>query len=89
MTSGIRMQGRRALITASASGIHMKLAGTAALASLAAMAAQAQDIPVASIQALTGPAAFAGVHYQNAIRLAVEELNQKGGVGDKTEAHCA
>ncbi len=61
--------------------IRLKLAGAAALASLAALAAQAQDIPVASIQALTGPAAFAGVHYQNAIRLAVEELNQKGGVG--------
>ncbi|WP_198972420.1 ABC transporter substrate-binding protein [Xylophilus sp. ASV27] len=61
--------------------IRLKLAGAAALAAMTAVAAQAQDIAVASIQAMTGPAAFAGVHYQNAIRLAVEELNQKGGVG--------
>jgi branched-chain amino acid transport system substrate-binding protein len=43
-------------------------------------AAQAQDIPVVSIQAVTGVTAFAGANYQKAIRLAVDEFNQKGGV---------
>ncbi|MFT3721678.1 ABC transporter substrate-binding protein [Pseudorhodoferax sp.] len=59
--------------------IPSKLAGAAALAWLAA-AAQAQDIPVTSFQAMTGAAAFAGANYQNSIRLAVEEFNRKGGV---------
>lgn len=58
----------------------MKSLGAAAVVWLATAAVHAQDIPVASIQAMTGPAAFAGVNYQNAIRLAVEEFNQKGGV---------
>ncbi len=51
----------------------------AALLSLGA-AAQAQDIPVVSIQSVTGTAAFSGVHYKNAIRLAIDEVNAKGGV---------
>lgn len=42
--------------------------------------AQAQDIPVSSIQHATGVGAFSGVAYQNAIRLAVDEFNAKGGV---------
>ncbi|MES2484124.1 MAG: ABC transporter substrate-binding protein [Pseudomonadota bacterium] len=61
-----------------------RLAGVTAMAALAATAvtttAQAQDIPVVSIQAVTGVAAFAGANYQKAIRLAVDEFNQKGGV---------
>ncbi len=51
-----------------------------ALTASAALAAQAQNIPVASIQSVTGAAAFAGVHYQNAVRLAVEEANARGGI---------
>ncbi|WP_198972607.1 ABC transporter substrate-binding protein [Xylophilus sp. ASV27] len=51
----------------------------AALLSLCA-AAQAQDLPVVSIQAVTGTAAFSGVHYKNAIRLAIDEVNARGGV---------
>jgi branched-chain amino acid transport system substrate-binding protein len=58
--------------------VHLKLIGAAALVSLAS-AARAQDIPVSSIQAMTGAAAFAGVNYQNSIRLAVEEYNEKQG----------
>jgi branched-chain amino acid transport system substrate-binding protein len=55
-----------------------RLAAAAALAT--AMAAQAQDIPVVSIQAETGAAAFAGSNYQKAIQLAVEQVNSQGGV---------
>jgi branched-chain amino acid transport system substrate-binding protein len=47
----------------------------------AAAAAQAQEIPVMSIQTETGPLAFAGVPYRNGIRLAIEEANQKGVFG--------
>lgn len=50
----------------------------AALLSLGA--AQAQEIPVASIQSVTGTAAFSGIHYKNAIRLAFDEVNAKGGI---------
>lgn len=42
--------------------------------------ARAEDIPVVSIQAATGVGAFSGAGYQKAIRLAVDEFNQKGGV---------
>ncbi|MFT3721873.1 ABC transporter substrate-binding protein [Pseudorhodoferax sp.] len=45
-----------------------------------ATAAQAQDLPVVSIQSSTGPVAFAGVGYQRGIRLAVEEANARGGI---------
>ncbi|HRP21705.1 MAG TPA: ABC transporter substrate-binding protein [Alicycliphilus sp.] len=57
-----------------------RLATAAALAASATLAAQAQDIPVVSIQSVTGPVAFAGANYQKAIRLAVEEANAKGGI---------
>ena len=66
----------------------LKRAGAVGLASSAAMTAtigHAQDIPVASIQAMTGPAALAGVHDQNSIRMAVEEFNHKGGVGGQKD----
>lgn len=46
-------------------------------------AARAQDIPVVSIQAESGPAAFAGNNYQKAIRLAVEQVNAQGGVNGR------
>ncbi|MFT3721088.1 ABC transporter substrate-binding protein [Pseudorhodoferax sp.] len=46
----------------------------------AAAAAQAQDIPVVSIQSMTGPAAFAGTLFQKSIQLAVDEANAKGGI---------
>ena len=54
--------------------------GEFAQALLACTASHAQDIPVASIQSVTGAVAFAGAHYQKAIRLAVDEFNQQGGV---------
>lgn len=47
----------------------------------AALPAAAQDIPVMSISALTGPAAFAGVVETNGIRLAFDEANEKGYLG--------
>ena len=56
----------------------------AALAAFAAVgAAQAQDIPVASIQSVTGTVAFAGAPYAKAIRLAADEINAKGGIHGK------
>ncbi|GAA4353786.1 ABC transporter substrate-binding protein [Variovorax defluvii] len=45
------------------------------------LSALAQEIPVMSIAAITGPAAFAGVAENNGIRLAVDEANQKGAFG--------
>lgn len=45
--------------------------------------AQAQDISVVSIQSVTGALAFAGVNYQNSIRLAVEQANAKGGINGR------
>ncbi|MFT3721086.1 ABC transporter substrate-binding protein [Pseudorhodoferax sp.] len=57
--------------------------GTGALAALVAVVvaqAQAQDIPVVSIQAETGAAAFAAANYQKAIQLAVEQANSQGGI---------
>lgn len=56
-------------------------AGTAVLATVAFASVQAQEIPVVSIQAMTGPLAFAGTPFQNGIRLAIEEANQKGVLG--------
>lgn len=47
----------------------------------AAATAAAQEIPVATILALTGPAAFAGVAESNGIKLAIDEANQKGVLG--------
>jgi branched-chain amino acid transport system substrate-binding protein len=57
-----------------------KLATTMALAFAAIAAAHAQEIPVVSIQSMTGTTAFAGAAFQNAIRMAVEDVNAKGGV---------
>lgn len=56
------------------------LAGALALATLTATAARAQDITVVSIQASTGALAYGGVVFQNSIRMAMDEANQKGGV---------
>ena len=53
----------------------------ALLAGMACVAAShAEDLPVTSIQSVTGPLAFAGSPYQKAIRLAVDEVNAKGGI---------
>ncbi|MFT3720161.1 ABC transporter substrate-binding protein [Pseudorhodoferax sp.] len=60
-----------------------KLAGTALLATCAALApaAHAQDeLVVESIQSSTGPLAYGGVPFQNSIRLAFEEVNARGGI---------
>jgi len=43
-------------------------------------AAQADDLKLVSIQSMTGPAAFAGAVFQQAIQLAVDEVNAKGGI---------
>ncbi len=61
--------------------LTLRTAGLALLASLGIASAHAQEIPVVAIQALTGPVAFAGVPFMNAIRLAFEEANQKGAFG--------
>lgn len=61
--------------------VFKKLAATAALAASAVTAVHAQeDITVVSIQASTGALAYGGIFFQNAIRMAVDEANQKGGV---------
>ncbi|MFT3721887.1 ABC transporter substrate-binding protein [Pseudorhodoferax sp.] len=59
-----------------------KLAAGALLAWATAIApaAQAADLPIVSIQAMTGPVAFAGTIFQQAIRMAVDEANAKGGI---------
>ncbi|MEC3768829.1 ABC transporter substrate-binding protein [Cupriavidus sp. SS-3] len=61
--------------------LSLRLAGFAALAACAFAQAQAQEIPIMSIQSVTGAAAFAGASYQNGIRLAVDEANTKGVLG--------
>lgn len=45
------------------------------------LAGVAQEIPVMSIAAITGPAAFAGVAEMNGVRMAIDEANQKGHLG--------
>lgn len=63
--------------------IIRKLGTAAALALFAVSAARAQDIPVVSIQSMTGTTAFAGALFQNGIRLAVDEVNATGGVNGR------
>lgn len=60
-----------------------KLASAGAVVMLigvVASTAAAQEVPVTSIQSTTGTTAFAGALFQNAIRLAFEEVNAKGGI---------
>lgn len=57
-----------------------KSAGALLLACAAFAAHAADDITVVSIQAMTGPASFAGAVFQQAIQLAVDEANAKGGI---------
>lgn len=60
-----------------------KLAGvaaTAALATATTLPAHAQDLPVVSIQSMTGPTAFAGAVFQQAVQLAADEVNRQGGI---------
>ena len=56
------------------------LAALATWAALVTPAAHADELTLVSIQAMTGPAAFGGVPFQKAIRLAVDEVNAKGGI---------
>ncbi|WP_198972421.1 ABC transporter substrate-binding protein [Xylophilus sp. ASV27] len=61
----------------------LKLARIAALAAcaLGVTATHAQEeLNVVSIQASTGALAYGGIFFQNAIRLAVDETNAKGGI---------
>ena len=53
---------------------------TAAVLAAAAGAAWADELTLVSIQATTGPTAFAGAPFQKAIQLAVDEVNAKGGI---------
>lgn len=53
---------------------------TAMAAAFAVPAARAEDLPIVSIQSMTGPTAFAGSIFQQSIQLAVDEANRKGGV---------
>lgn len=65
---------------------YKKIAIIATAVASAGLAAQPQTIPLVSIQGTTGSAAFAGLPYQNAVRLAVDEANAKGGInGSKIE----
>ena len=48
----------------------------------AATAAQAQEITVAALSSLTGPTAFIGVPVHNGIKLAIEQANQSGFLGN-------
>lgn len=59
--------------------LSLRLAGFATHAACAF--AQAREIPIMSIQSVTGAAAFAGVSYRNGIRLAADEANRKGVLG--------
>ncbi len=61
--------------------IHaVTLAAIAAVAAMAAATARAEALTVVSIQSMTGPAAFAGTLFQKSIRLAVDEVNARGGI---------
>lgn len=53
----------------------------AAVAAAVILPAQAQEIPVAALSALTGPTAFIGVPVHNGIKLAIEQANQSGFLG--------
>ncbi|MFY2834632.1 ABC transporter substrate-binding protein [Achromobacter xylosoxidans] len=55
-------------------------AAFSAMAALSPASVRADDLTVVSIQSMTGPAAFAGTLFQNAIRLAVDEANAAGGI---------
>lgn len=55
-------------------------AGAIVLAAAGTLAAHAQDLPITSIQSVTGVLAFAGASEQKGIRLAVDEVNQRGGI---------
>ncbi len=58
-----------------------RIAALAACTTLGAMAAHAQeDLTVVSIQASTGALAYGGIFFQNAIRMAMDETNAKGGI---------
>ncbi len=57
-----------------------KITVATALLAAAAASAHAGDLNLVSIQSMTGPAAFAGAVFQQAIQLAVEEVNAKGGI---------
>lgn len=55
----------------------------------AAVAAQAQPIPIAGLVELSGPGATAGTNFNNGVRLAVKEINAAGGVLGRAIAYTA
>jgi len=59
-----------------------RLAAAAGAAALAAGSAQAQEVPIGSLMAMTGPLAEYGESIQNGVTLAVEQINEAGGVLD-------
>jgi branched-chain amino acid transport system substrate-binding protein len=60
--------------------VHSVSKVLAGMAALVAVVAHAQEIKVVSIQSVTGATAFSGANYEKAIRLAIDEANQKGGI---------
>lgn len=62
------------------------LAGAVSLLALAPLAgtAWAENVKIGVMNALTGPYAFGGVPIQNAMKLAIEQANASGDLGDVT-----
>jgi branched-chain amino acid transport system substrate-binding protein len=60
--------------------VHAVSKALAGMAAMVAVVAHAQEIRVVSIQSVTGATAFSGANYEKSIRLAVDEVNQKGGI---------
>ena len=57
--------------------LHLALS---ALLTLAAAAAQAQDIKFANIVEMSGPGTTSGVMFKNGVELAIKEINAAGGI---------
>ena len=63
--------------------------GALAMLNQGAQAASNDPIPIGSMYPLTGPAAVDGLGYKRGIELAVEEINDYGGIlGRKLETHA-
>jgi branched-chain amino acid transport system substrate-binding protein len=65
--------------------MNLKSLSTATVAafSLMAGAAQAQDIRIGAVLSVTGPASFLGEPEEKTLKMYVEELNAKGGIGGR------
>jgi branched-chain amino acid transport system substrate-binding protein len=65
------------------SRISPALAGLALAAGAVLGPAQAQDIKIGAVLSVTGPASFLGDPEEKTLKMYVEEINAKGGVGGK------